>query len=90
MDECKPLPTSSSVSSAAPRAATSARMCRSAPRQGLSLVHFSAQRKRFLWDRGCIKGLFRGCLDGVRGYQGLLDVYFVSETAQVELKSGRM
>ena len=23
-------------------------------RQGLTLVHFSAQRKRFLWDRGCI------------------------------------
>jgi hypothetical protein len=23
-------------------------------RQGLTLVHFSAQRKRLLWDRGCI------------------------------------
>jgi len=23
-------------------------------RQGLTLVHFSAQLKRFLWDRGCI------------------------------------
>jgi len=22
--------------------------------QGLTLVHFSAQRKRFLWDSGCI------------------------------------
>ena len=22
--------------------------------QGLTLVHFSAQRQRFLWDRGCI------------------------------------
>ena len=22
--------------------------------QGLTLVHFSAQRKPFLWDRGCI------------------------------------
>jgi hypothetical protein len=21
---------------------------------GLTLVHFSAQRKRFLWDKGCI------------------------------------
>jgi hypothetical protein len=21
--------------------------------QGLTLVHFSAQRKRFAWDRGC-------------------------------------
>jgi len=24
-----------------------------AAEQGLTLVHFSAQRKRFLWDRGC-------------------------------------
>jgi hypothetical protein len=23
------------------------------PRQGLTLVHFSAQLERFLWDRGC-------------------------------------
>ena len=23
-------------------------------RQGLTLVHFSAQRKRFVWHRGCI------------------------------------
>jgi hypothetical protein len=30
-------------------------------RQGLTLVHFSAQRRRFLWDRGA----FRGCLGGV-------------------------
>jgi len=28
--------------------------------QGLTPVHFSAQRKRFLWDRGCIPGWFRG------------------------------
>ena len=25
-------------------------------RQGLTLVHFSAQLKRFLWDRGCLQG----------------------------------
>ena len=24
-----------------------------APRQGLTLVHFSAQLERFVWDRGC-------------------------------------
>jgi hypothetical protein len=24
-----------------------------AEEQGLTLVHFSAQRKRFLWDSGC-------------------------------------
>jgi len=35
-------------------------------RQGLILVHFSAQLKRFLWDRGCLQGLSRGCL-GVTG-----------------------
>jgi hypothetical protein len=33
--------------------------------QGLTLVHFSAQRKRFLWYRGFIEGLLRVCLAGV-------------------------
>jgi len=28
---------------------------------GLTPVHYSAQRKRFLWDRGCVSGLFTGC-----------------------------
>ena len=28
--------------------------------QGLTLVHFSAQLQRFLWDQGCIWVLFRG------------------------------
>jgi hypothetical protein len=57
--------------------------------QGLTLVHFSAQRKRFLWDRGRIQGLFMGCLRDVMGYQGVLRVYFVPDTAQVEVRSGR-
>ena len=42
-------------------------------------------------------GVFRGCLGGdkgvIRGYQGVLGglrVYFVSETAQVELRRGRV
>jgi hypothetical protein len=35
-------------------------------------------------------GLFTGCLGGIRGYQGVSRVIFVSETAQVELKSGRV
>ena len=35
--------------------------------QGLALVHFSAQRKRFLRDRGWNQGLFRACFGGVRG-----------------------
>jgi len=29
-------------------------------KQGLTLVHFSAQLKRFAWNRVCIWGLFRG------------------------------
>jgi len=37
-------------------------------KQGLTLVHFSAQLKRLPWDRGCTQGDFRGCLAGVRGY----------------------
>jgi hypothetical protein len=36
--------------------------------QGLTLVHLSAQRKHFLWARGCIQGLFRGCIAGFNGY----------------------
>jgi len=36
--------------------------------QGLTLVHFSAQLKRFLRDRGYVQGLFRGCVGCVRGY----------------------
>jgi len=41
--------------------------------QGLTLVHFSAQRKRFLWDKGVhsgnVKGVFsRCCAGGIRGY----------------------
>jgi len=32
-----------------------------------TLVHFSAQRKRYLWDRGCISGLFRGYLGECSG-----------------------
>jgi len=59
-------------------------------RQGLTLVHFSAQRKRFLWDKGCNWGLFRGCSGGVEGYEGVFRVYFVLETAQVELNSVRV
>jgi len=34
--------------------------------------------------------LFWGCVGGVRGYEGLFRVYFMSETDQVELKSGRV
>jgi len=39
--------------------------CTSSSSQGLALLHFSAQRKRFLLDNGYIHGLFAGCLGGV-------------------------
>ena len=97
MDECKPLPVSSSVwmrrdwniavkSSELKECTSDAQ----AARQGPTLVYFSAQRKRFLWDRGCIWGLFMGRLVGTGGCQGGHRVYFVSETAHVEPKSGRV
>ena len=34
--------------------------------------------------------MFRECIGGVNGYLGMCRVYFVSETAEVELKSGRL
>ena len=34
--------------------------------QGLTLVHFSARCKHFLWDRGFVSGLF-GVVQGVFG-----------------------
>ena len=58
--------------------------------QGLTLSHFSAQRKRFQWDRGRIGGLFNGFLGGAIEVIEICRVYFVSETAQVELKNGRV
>jgi len=46
-------------------------------RQGLTLVHFSAQQKRFLWDRGCVTGCFgpsRRCYGVLEGIQVVLCV----------------
>ena len=37
---------------------------------------------------GVVQGLLRRCLRGIRGYEGACRLYFVSETAQVELRSG--
>ena len=57
--------------------------------QGPTLVHFSAQFKRFLWERDVI----RGCLEGVevcREYSGVFRVDFeVSKMTHVELKCGQ-
>jgi len=30
--------------------------------QGLTLIHFSAQRKRYSWDSKCVWGVVTGCL----------------------------
>jgi len=60
------------------------------PRQRLTLVHFSAQRERFLWDRGCNEGFFRGCLAGILSRYGAFKMSFVSGMAQVELKCGQV
>ena len=48
MDECKPLPLSARANPLMRR-----------EYQGRTLVHLSAQRKRFLWDKQYIYGLFR-------------------------------
>jgi len=46
--------------------------------------------KRFLWDRGCIKECLRGVQAALRGCLGVSRAYFVSESAQVELKRGQV
>jgi len=52
-----------SACSESPRALTPLEVSAAAAvwNQGLTLVHISAQRKHFLWDRGCI----RDCSGGV-------------------------
>ena len=45
---------------------------RCAGAQGLTLVHFSAQRKRFGWVEGYIYGLCRGFVGGIRGCLGCI------------------
>ena len=44
--------------------------------QGLTIVHFSAQHKRFLWDRGCGQGLLGRSFGGVRGCWEVFRVCF--------------
>jgi len=79
-----------SAARAAPSCSSATTPARTSSTKGLTHIQFSAQRKRFLWGRGSIQGLFRGYYGGVRGCYGLLRRYFESETAQVELKSGRV
>ena len=58
--------------------------------QGLTLVHFSAQLERFVWDRGCAQGMCSPCKGGVKGCSGCVGCVPVSDTAQVKLRSGRV
>jgi len=61
--------------------------------QGLPLVHSSAQLKRLLCDRGAWRGGTGGVWEvsgGIKEHQGVFRVCFVSEAAQVELRSGRV
>ena len=74
-------------SASAPAAAAGSRW------QGLTLVHFSAQLKRILSDRGAFRDCLGGASEvsgGVKECQGVFRVYFVSETAPVKLRSGRV
>ena len=57
------------------------------PQQELTLVHFSAQLERFVWDRGCAQGL---CSPYSGWCRGCVGCFIVSDTAQVELRSGRV
>ena len=60
------------------------------PTQGLTLVHFSAQLKRVQWDRGAFRGSLGGIFDMSGGIRGVCRVHFMSETAQVGVRSGRV
>jgi hypothetical protein len=81
VNECKPLadgvaapggprlprvPTEPRGGGAQNRQATSDKSQAKGRVHGLTLVHFSAQRKRCLWDRGCIEVLYKGC-EGLSG-----------------------
>jgi len=88
-DECKPLPDRSAARVAGP-AGPPAGAGAWAVGQGLTLVHFSAQLERFVWDRGCAQGLCSPCRGGVRGCLGCVGCFLVTDTAQVELISGRV
>ena len=59
-----------------------------AVRQGLTLVHLSAQLERFVWDRGCAEGW--GDVARVKGVFGECRVLSCDNTTEVELKSGRV
>ena len=51
--------------------------CRGTPGQGFTLVHYSDQHKRSLWDRGCMHRLLEGCSRGHMLYQRVSRLCFV-------------
>jgi len=57
--------------------------------QGLTLVTFLAQRKRFVYNRRLfhfVQRLLRGCLGGVEECWGVCRVYFASEWLRLSCK----
>jgi len=53
---------------------------------GLTLVHFSAQRKRFVWENRCHQGMFKGCLGGVYGVLGCIRGCLGCISCQIRLR----
>ena len=59
---------------------------RGTPGRGLHSSTFRLNISAY-WGIG---GAFEGCLGGVRSVRGVFKVYFVSESSQAQLKSGRV
>jgi len=55
VDECKPLPEKATAAAIGAPSNPNRQYSAVVPAdwQGLTLVHFSAQLERFVWDRGC-------------------------------------
>ena len=72
MDECKPLPntTHSPVRWSICTLAPVSSWMRFTVAQGLTLVHFSAQRQRFVKHRGCVWGLLLNVFEVYLGVSG--------------------
>ena len=93
MDECKPLPSCICrvcTMVRVPRAAVLPRPSQHRKVPGAYTLPLSAKFQRFLRNRGCVDRLLSGCLGGVKGYEGVIRVRFVSGWAQVELRNGRV
>jgi len=58
--------------------------------QGLTLVHFSAQPQRFCVKGDASRGHSGGVYEAKGCVMGWLGCVFLSEMAQVELRSGRV